>query len=243
MKELTIGYRPGDRVEIRGNKIIEFYEMYCIMFLTGLRIGEVGALTWSDVDFKSKCININKALSTEYKDGVKTLVVTTPKTINSYRKIPFIGDVEKYLEAQKIKQLKRKKELGSRWRAEEKFGDLVFTSSMGSPVIRHIAESQIRKVVEQINQLRMVQANKEDTEYIPFGKMYPHAIRHTFCSRCFERGLEPKVVQAIMGHANYSTTIEIYTHVTEDKRKMDVSKFGNLYDNTFVQSEPYEKQK
>ncbi|MCQ4648727.1 tyrosine-type recombinase/integrase [Blautia marasmi] len=37
----------------------------------------------------------------------------------------------------------------------------------------------------------------------------PHALRHTFCSRCFEKGITPKVVQQLMGHAHYSTTIDI----------------------------------
>ncbi|MCQ4982215.1 MAG: tyrosine-type recombinase/integrase [Blautia coccoides] len=38
---------------------------------------------------------------------------------------------------------------------------------------------------------------------------HPHALRHTFCSRCFEKGITPKVVQQLMGHAHYSTTIDI----------------------------------
>ncbi len=44
----------------------------------------------------------------------------------------------------------------------------------------------------------------------------PHAIRHTFCSRCFQLGMNPKVVQKLMGHQHYSTTMDIYTHVMED---------------------------
>lgn len=48
-----------------------------------------------------------------------------------------------------------------------------------------------------------------------------------FCSRCFEKGMNPKVVQALMGHQHYSTTIEIYTHVTEQKFDDEIAKFGN----------------
>lgn len=56
--------------------------------------------------------------------------------------------------------------------------------------------------------------------------MYPHAIRHTFCSRCFEAHMQPKVVQKIMGHQHYSTTIDIYTHVTDNIMEEEICKFG-----------------
>ena len=56
--------------------------------------------------------------------------------------------------------------------------------------------------------------------------LYPHAIRHTFCSRCFEADMQPKVVQSIMGHQHYSTTIDIYTHVTDEKYQEEIGKFG-----------------
>ncbi|MGN0372745.1 MAG: tyrosine-type recombinase/integrase [Enterocloster sp.] len=50
--------------------------------------------------------------------------------------------------------------------------------------------------------------------------------RHTFCSRCFEADMQPKVVQSIMGHQHYSTTIDIYTHVTDEKYQEEIGKFG-----------------
>lgn len=73
-----------------------YKEMFYIMFLTGMRIGEVGGLKWEDVDFINKCININRSLSCEYNEGIKILRLTEPKTHNSYCKIPFIfmGEAE-----------------------------------------------------------------------------------------------------------------------------------------------------
>lgn len=53
----------------------------------------------------------------------------------------------------------------------------------------------------------------------------PHALRHTFCSRCFEKGITPKVVQQLMGHAHYSTTIDIYTHISEEMMGNELEKF------------------
>ena len=124
----------------------------------------------------------------------------------------------------KVKELK--KTLGSRWRGEEGCEDLVFVTTMGCPDLRYHAEKEIKKVVKEINLQESVQAVREQREPVAFEDMYPHAIRHTFCSRCFEADMQPKVVQSIMGHQHYSTTIDIYTHVTAAKFEEEIGKFG-----------------
>ena len=203
-----------------------YYEMFYIMLHTGMRIGEVGGLKWEDIDFKNKCIHINRSLSCQYEKGKKIMRLTTPKTHNSYREIPFMGEVEDMLNAQYKKQQIYKENLGDRWREEEGFENFVFTSSMGSPVTRYIAEKQINKIVKEINEEEMFNAVKENRVPTLFEKVYPHALRHTFCSRCFECNMNPKVVQKIMGHQHYSTTIDIYTHVTNEKIEDEISKFN-----------------
>ncbi|MDE7309803.1 MAG: site-specific integrase [Lachnospiraceae bacterium] len=203
-----------------------YMEMFYIMFLTGMRVGEVGGLMWNDVDWKNRCIHIQRSLSCQYENGVKTMRLTTPKTHNSYRKIPFMGEAEQMFYSQKEKQEKAKKNLGNRWREEQGMENLVFTSSMGSPVTRYIVEHQINKIVKDINFAENVQSVKENREPVLFEPVYPHAIRHTFCSRCFEKGMNPKVVQTLMGHQHYSTTVDIYTHITEDVMEQEIHKFG-----------------
>lgn len=99
---------------------------------------------------------------------------------------------------------------------------------MGSPVTRYIAEKEIKKAVQAINYREDVQAKAEKREPVEFKDLYPHAIRHTFCSRCFEKKMEPKIVQQLMGHAHYSTTIDIYTHVTNTVYDEEIKKFGCL---------------
>lgn len=193
-----------------------YKEMFYIMFLTGMRIGEVGGLKWEDVDFKNKCININRSLSCQYELGVKTVRLTAPKTHNSYRKIPFMGEAEEMFISQKKKQDKIKKELGKRYRSDGEFLDLVFVTSMGSPVFRHHAEKEVKNVVKAINEHEAFDSVREQREPHYFEDLYPHAIRHTFCSRCFQLNMNPKVVQKLMGHQHYSTTIDIYTHVMQD---------------------------
>ena len=214
-----------------------YKEMFYIMFLTGMRIGEVGGLMWSDIDFENKCIHINRSLSCQYEYGNKMLRLVEPKTHNSYRKIPFFGEAEQMYRAQQKKVKNLKKTLGSRWRAERGYEDLVFVTTMGSPVLRYHAEKEIKKVVKEINMQEAFEAVKEQREPVVFKNMYPHAIRHTFCSRCFEADMQPKVVKNIMGHQHYSTTIDIYTHISEAKYEEEIDKFGMAMDEEDDMSE------
>ncbi len=203
-----------------------YKEMFYIMFLTGMRIGEVGGLMWKDVDFENKCLHINRSLSCQYEYGEKILRLTTPKTHNSYRKIPFFGEAEEMFQSQKGKVASLKKTLGKRWRATGEYEDLVFVTTMGSPVLRYHAEKEIKKIIKQINEQEAFDSVREQREPHYFEDLYPHAIRHTFCSRCFEADMQPKVVQSIMEHQHYSTTIDIYTHVTDEKYQDEIGKFG-----------------
>lgn len=207
-----------------------YKEMFYIMFLTGMRIGEVGGLMWSDIDFDNKCIHINRSLSCQYEYGNKMLRLTEPKTHNSYRRIPFFGEAEEMYRAQQNKVKTLKNTLGKRWRAEGEYEDLVFVTTMGSPVLRYHAEKEIKKIVNELNMQEAHNAVMEQREPVVFEDMYPHAIRHTFCNRCFEANMQPKVVQSIMGHKHYSTTIDIYTHVTEAKYEEEIEKFGMAMD-------------
>ena len=66
-----------------------YEELYKFMLLTGLRIGEVGGLQWEDIDFSNRFIYVKRTLSYQYEDGKKTMRLTSPKTENSVRKVPF----------------------------------------------------------------------------------------------------------------------------------------------------------
>ena len=204
-----------------------YYEAYKILLLTGMRIGEFSGLQWRDVDFENKVININRSMTTAYIDGRKVEELTTPKTANSYRAIPFFGETEECFMDWKKKQDMYKKKLGDRWRARPELGDLVFTSTVGSPVTRYVIVHDINKVVQNINLKEISKAFRENREPVLFEHLHPHAFRHTFATRCFEKGLDPLFVQSIMGHANYSTTVS-YTHVLEDLRQREVAKVGNF---------------
>lgn len=213
--------------EVKGDY---YYEAYKILLSTGMRIGEFTGLQWQDIDFEKKVININRSMQTAYIDGKKIEELTTPKTSNSYRTIPFFGETENCLKAWKKKQDEYKKNLGDRWRAKPEYGDLVFTSTMGSPVTRYVLVHNIEKVVKNINLKEYNLATREGRQPQLFEHLHPHAFRHTFATRCFEKGLDPIFVQSIMGHSNYSTTLS-YTHLLGDMIMKEVSKVGNFLDS------------
>lgn len=204
-----------------------YYEAYQFLLLTGMRVGEFSGLQWGDIDFTNKVINIRRSLQTAYYNGKKTEELTTPKTQNSYRKIPFFPETEECLIAWKKKQESCKERLGSRWRASPELGDLVWTSLYGSPVTRYVLSNDINKIVNDINLKETTIAQKEGREPVEFKHLHPHAFRHTFATRCLEKGLDSVFVQNIMGHANYSTTLS-YTHILEDLRKREIAKIDTF---------------
>ena len=206
-----------------------YYPMLKVMLLTGMRISEVGGLCWSDVDYENDIIHIRRALYSQYEYGERHLRFTTTKTINSVRDIPMMADCKKMLKLQKKNQDRIKKELGKRYRSEyeEGLSDLVFTSSMGSAATRYNVAPIINKIVQSINLQEDYESVQENREPVYMKPVSPHALRRSFCTRCFEAGMNIKVVQKIMGHNNYATTANIYTEVMPDKMNEEIELFNS----------------
>ena len=207
-----------------------YEEMYKFMLLTGMRVGEIGGLRWEDIDFAGKFIYVKRTLSYDYADGKKTMRMTSPKTENSVRKIPFFGETKSILERQMEKIKRKREDLGERWRQPEEFGNLVFLTSMGSPIGRYSVESDMRYITSQINDMYRMEALYGSAVQKTFERIHPHALRHTFATRCFEKGMTPRTVQEIMGHANYNTTVS-YTHVLDDIKAKGALRVGDFLQN------------
>nr|MCR5295753.1 tyrosine-type recombinase/integrase [Lachnospiraceae bacterium] len=91
-------------------------------------------------------------------------------------------------------------------------------------------EKEINKIVKEINEREIVTAKKENRIPANFEKMYPHAIRHTFCSRCYQKGIDVKTTQKLMGHSSISITLDYYTHLGGMQYSDAVSRFGFMDD-------------
>ena len=96
--------------------------------------------------------------------------------------------------------------------------DFIFMSKNGRPLMPSAVNNVLYNIVAAYNKQETEQAKKEkrEAEYMP--SISAHTMRHTGCTRMAEQGLDMKVVQYIMGHANIGVTMEVYNHITERAR-------------------------
>lgn len=165
---------------------------------TGMRIGEVCALTWDDIDVKQGIIHVNKTLERIYVvDGAEKhteLITSTPKTKNSNREIPITKDLVKIL-----KPLK----------AIVNGGYYVLTND-SKPTEPRTYRNYYNKLLKGLD--------------IP--KLKFHGLRHSFATRCIESQCDYKTVSVILGHANISTTLNLYVHPNLEQKKRCLDKMS-----------------
>jgi integrase len=190
-----------------------FYDnLFNVAVNTGLRPGELFALTKDDIDLKNGFIDVNKTLVYQkyLTDERKTFHIEPPKTKQSYRKVPINSVCREYLERQiDLKDIVSKK------RPKEQ-NDFLFVTTFNTPLNSVIYSDAIRSIIRKINDTRSL----NDT----FQFFSGHTFRHTFATRCFENGIQAKVVQSYLGHASLKMTMDLYTHVLEDKLSTDIEK-------------------
>ncbi|MEG2286000.1 MAG: site-specific integrase [Eubacterium sp.] len=178
---------------------------------TGMRQGELFALRWSDINFKNKSIRINKTFSydKDLKSGRYVGVVTQPKTPKSIRMIPLPNRTESILLNHKNSQ----KEMFLRAGLKQEEINLVFTTVIGS----HLNSQNVLKRVQKVYKECEIE------------KKTFHDLRHTYATRLFELGEDPKVVQKLLGHSTVFMTLETYTHVLESLKQKTATKIDSLY--------------
>ena len=190
-----------------------FYDnLFNVAVNTGLRPGELFALQLSDVDLENGYIDVNKTLVYQkyLDDDCKTFHIEPPKTKQSYRKVPINSICKAYLE----KQFELKKVISGKRPKQQ--NDYLFVTKFNTPLNSVIYSDAIKAVIRQINLVRPL-----DNQFDVFSG---HTFRHTFATRCFENGVDAKVVQSYLGHASLKMTMDLYTHVTDEKSSLDIEK-------------------
>lgn len=190
-----------------------FYDnMFNVAVNTGLRPGELFALTINDVDMENGYIDINKTLVYQkyLNDEGKTFHIEPPKTKQSYRKVPINSVCREYL----LRQFELKRVISQKRPKQQ--NEYLFVTRFNTPINSVIYSDAIKAVIRQINLVRPF-----DNQFQEFSG---HTFRHTFATRCFENGVDAKVVQSYLGHASLKMTMDLYTHVTEDKSTDDIEK-------------------
>ena len=206
-----------------------YYPMLIIMIGTGLRAGEIIGLTWSDVDLKKREIYIGQQLVYKnYGDGCK-FHESSPKTDAGIRTIPMSDDVCKAFEAQKklnfLRGIHQDVEIEGR-------SGFIFTAKSGRPLMPSGLNNVLYNIVKAYNKQEQELAKQEKRKEELMPRISAHSLRHTGCTRMAEQGLDMKVVQYVMGHANVGVTMEVYNHITEKARiekeiaKMNTVKVG-----------------
>lgn len=189
-----------------------YYYMLQIAFETGLRAGELLGLRWPDVDMGNRMLSVNHQLIYKnYGDGYK-FHIEFPKSDSGKRNIPMSNKVYDAFQGQRKQCFKA----GVHCLTEiEGYGDFVFLTRNGNPMMPNAYNNVLYNIVNSQN--KVVTANKLDAKTM-LPHISSHTLRHTACTRMAERGIDPKVLQYIMGHASVGITMEVYNHITEIKR-------------------------
>lgn len=179
---------------------------------TGMRIGEVLALTWSDVNFSNdtisitKTLNITKDYDTPNSKWEKSF--GSAKTTSSNRIIPIMAPIKKLL----LEQMDYQKDLKEK--ALDLYNDsvdLVFTTQVGTPLDPRNMQRTFHNIRKKAN----------------INKVSIHSLRHTFASRGLENGVDLKVMQELLGHSSIKMTADLYTHVLPNTKALEISKIEN----------------
>ena len=181
-----------------------------------MRVGELTGLTWQDVDMKKRIINVNHQLIYKnYGDGCK-FHISKPKTEAGCRTIPMTQAVyDAFLEIKKTNML-----LGKRCMMNvEGYDNFVFLSGSGSPLAVNAVNSFLLNIEKAYN--------KEHSEdKIPH--LSAHVLRHTGCTLFASAGMELKVLQDLMGHADAQVTLNVYNHKSEERTAREIHRIDNV---------------
>lgn len=197
-----------------------YYPIFFTALTTGMRVNEILALTWDDVNFKKSTISINKTLVILNK----RFAFQTPKTVSGKREIPLKHELKTLLVNHKINQNNLRTKHPERWKPLDLdcFDNLIFTSRYGTPINNIAPNDGIKRIIDRINNTELLSKGKKTARLMD--KFSMHTLRHTFATRCFESGIDPKIVQEILGHSNIAMTMDIYTHTSKEIKKDAIEK-------------------
>lgn len=167
----------------------------------GLRIGEVCALQWDDIDVASGVIRVSKTIQRIYlvdgEEKYTELIVDKPKTKNSIREIPMTRDLLALVRP--LKKIVR--------------GDFYVLTNAANPTEPRTYRSYFNKLQKELG--------------LP--KMRFHGLRHSFATRCIESKCDYKTVSVLLGHSNISTTLNLYVHPNMEQKKKCIDTMGKMF--------------
>lgn len=203
-----------------------WYPIFIIMLWTGMRVGEVTGLRWCDIDLEDDTISVNHTLVYYDKrnDERCTFAINTPKTAAGERIIPMLPKVKEAFMMEKQYQ----EECGLESRAVvDGYRDFIFINRFGNVQHQGTLNKALSRIVRDCNFEILDKPHKKDTVILP--KFSNHSLRHTFTTRMCEAGVNLKVMQEILGHADAETTMDIYAEATKELKKSELDSFAEFF--------------
>lgn len=177
--------------------------LFTCMLNTGCRIGEMLGLRWSDVHWDENVISIDHTLSYRLQESGKVeFSETPPKTVSGIRVIPMMQSVRKAIMEERVKHPD---------------SEFIFVNRYGKPLTVYDVNRAIERIVEHIPE-------------VP--KFTSHQLRHTFSNKLCQNETDLKLIQEIMGHADISTTMNIYNESNVERKKASFSRMEFTTDFT-----------
>ena len=200
----------------RNHQYNHWYPIFAVMVGTGLRVGEVTGLRWCDIDLKENLIDVNHTLVYyNHAENGCYFNINTPKTKAGVRNVPMLEFVKQaFIE-------ERKYQMANGIRCSVKidgYTDFIFVNRFGAAQHQGTLNKALRRIIRDCND-EVLERNEENPVLLP--RFSCHSLRHTFTTRMCEAGVNIKVIQDALGHADISTTLNIYADVTKELKKKE----------------------
>ena len=186
-------------LEVINTERVIYKEQMLISMFTGMRMGEINALSVKDINLNFNFINIDKTIAKGERN--EAFLNDTPKTDKGNRQVPINALVKPVID----------KVLKDYIHTDD---GMLFHTTKGTLVPTTSVNAEFRRVIEKYG-------IKDDSVR---GDLTLHSLRHTYATRCIESGMPPKVLQNLLGHTDIKVTLDTYSDVFDNFQNENVAK-------------------
>jgi integrase len=216
-KALTVAEQALFLNFLRNNRQYNhWYPIFAVMLGTGLRVGETAGLRWCDIDLEENIIDVNHTLVyyNHEKNGCY-FNINKPKTKAGNRTVPMLEFVKQAFIQEKNYQATN--ELRCNVKIDG-YTDFIFLNRFGTVQHQGTINKALRRIIRDCND-EVLERNEPNPVLLP--RFSCHSLRHTFTTRMCEAGVNIKVIQETLGHADITTTLNIYADVTKELKEKE----------------------